>query len=75
MVERAMENARSIESEEKAYIHEKGDAYAVREQSGHEKIQGAELVDAALKLQKEIYDCDPRVTDGTQSYMSSGRQK
>ena len=37
----------------------KGDAYAVREQSGHEKIQGAELVDAALKLQKEIYDCDP----------------
>lgn len=75
LVVRAMENARSIESEEQAYIHEKGDAYAVCEQSGQEKIQGAELVDAALKLQKEIYECDPRVTDGTQSYMSSGRQK
>lgn len=62
---RALNNAGSIESEEKAFIHEKGDRYAVLEDSGMSQPTGAELTDAALALQKELYQADSRVADGT----------
>lgn len=75
LVLRALDNAASIESEEKAFIHEKGDKYAVLEESGMTKPAGAELTDAALALQRELYQADERVADGTQAYMAYGGEK
>ncbi|MCM1026631.1 MAG: TldD/PmbA family protein [Roseburia sp.] len=68
LVLRALENAGSIESEEKAFIHEKGDVYAVLPKEESPVPTGAELSEAALALQKEVYGQDSRVADGTQSY-------
>lgn len=73
LVLRALENAGSIESDEKAIIHEKGDAYATLSVEEGKLPTGEELTEAALALQKEIYAADPRVSDGTQSYAGCGR--
>lgn len=70
LVLRALDNAGSIESEEKAFIHEKGDRYSTPEETRMAQPTGGELTDAALALQKELYRADARVTDGTQAYMA-----
>ena len=70
LVMRALDNAGAIESEEKAFIHEKGDTYAVLKESRMSHPTGGELTDAALALQKKLYQADQRVTDGTQAYMA-----
>ncbi len=75
LVARALENAKSIESEEKSFIHEKGDDYATLPESGAEEPAGSELTEAALELQRQMYAADPRVTDGTQSYVAAGSEK
>ena len=75
LVLRALDNAGSIESEEKAFIHEKGDRYAAPEESSMTQPTGGELTDAALALQKELYRADQRVTDGTQAYMAYEAEK
>ncbi len=75
LVLRALDNAGSIESEEKAFIHEKGDRYAALEESTMAQPTGGELTDAALALQKELYRADQRVTDGTQAYMAYEAEK
>ncbi len=75
LVLRALENAGSIESEEKSFIHKKGDDYAVCPKEDSPQPSGAELVEAALSLQKELYQADSRVTDGTQAYMSYSSYK
>ena len=66
---RAVDNARSIESQEESPLHHKGDAYASLEKGQCEAPDGTALVDAALNLQKEMYQVDSRVADGTQSYL------
>lgn len=73
LVLRALENAKSIESEEAAFLHEKGDTYAVLPENTEKEPTGAELVEAALTLQKELYAADSRVADGTQSYVAYRR--
>lgn len=73
LVLRALENVKSIESEEESFLHEKGDTYAVLPESTEKEPSGAELVEAALALQKELYAADSRVADGTQSYVAYGR--
>lgn len=75
LVLRAVENAGSIESEAEAFIHEKGDEYAVLPEAGGRVPTGAELTEAALKLQREIYAADDRVADGTQSYVAGGKER
>lgn len=75
IVLRALENAKSIESEEQSFIHKKGDTYAVLEESTLIMPTGAQLVDAALQFQKEMYLQDERVADGTQVYMITGGEK
>ncbi|MCQ2519971.1 MAG: TldD/PmbA family protein [Lachnospiraceae bacterium] len=72
LVKRALENAKSLETEAPSFIHETGDTYAVISDSREENATGAELVETALKLQKAIYDVDSRVVDGTQSEVASG---
>ena len=73
LVLRALENAKSIESEEESFIHEKGDSYAVLTGNIVEEPSGSELTEAALALQRELYAADSRVADGTQSYTAYGR--
>ncbi|MCI9336670.1 MAG: hypothetical protein HFH93_03850 [Lachnospiraceae bacterium] len=75
LVLRALDNAGSIESEEKAFIHERGDRYAVLEDSKIAQPTGAELTEAALALQRELYGADDRVADGTQAYMAYSGEK
>lgn len=75
LVSRALENAGSIESEEECFIHKKGDSYAACEQNDSPRPSGAELVETALALQKELYRADRRVVDGTQAYIVYGSQK
>ncbi len=74
LVVRALDNAGSIESTEKSFIHEKGDTYAVCQKDTSARPAGGELIDAALTLQKNMYQADARVADGTQAVMVSGRQ-
>lgn len=69
LVARALDNAGSIESEEKAFIYKKGDCYAVLDRAEMPEPTGAELTDTAMKLQKELYKVDSRVSDGTQAYL------
>lgn len=73
LVLRALENAASIEGEEEAFIHGKGDAYEVLPENTCKEPSGGEMKEAALALQRELYAADSRVTDGTQSYVVYGR--
>ena len=75
LVDRALENARSIESDKKAFIHKKGDEYAVLPKEQEEIPSGTDLVESALELQKKLYQSDSRVVDGTQSYFTGGSEK
>lgn len=68
LVERALDNAKSIESDEQAFIHKKGDTYAVLEREEAKLPTAAELIDFSLSLQKQLYATDSRVVDGTQAY-------
>ena len=68
LVERALNNAKSIESEEQAFIHTKGDTYAVLDKEEVKLPTAAEVIDFALSLQKQLYATDSRVVDGTQAY-------
>lgn len=74
LVVRALENMKSMENEEEAFIHEKGDSYLTLPDGEGAQPTGTELVEAALTLQREMYDADPRVSDGTQSYMVAGSE-
>lgn len=75
VVLRALENAKCIESEEKSFIHTKGDTYAQLPEDKEAAPTGAELVEAALRIQKEMYQADSRVADGTQAYTAYGGEK
>ena len=68
LVERALDNATSIESEEQAFIHTKGDTYAVLEKEEAKLPTAAELIDFSMALQNQLYATDNRVVDGTQAY-------
>lgn len=66
LIDRALENARSIENEEKSFLHEKGDSYAEGTDPEETAPAGTVLIDLALGIQKEMYQADKRVSDGTQ---------
>ncbi len=72
IVERAMENAQSLESEAPSYLHTKGDTYLTLEKEEVSVPAASELVDFALELQNEIYKQDERVIDGTQAVAGCG---
>ncbi len=67
LVERALENAKSIESEEQCFLYKKGDEYAECGENKTSAPTGAELADTAMKIQKAMYKADARVVDGTQT--------
>ncbi len=72
IVIRAIENAKSLESEAPSFIHKLGDTYATVETAETTTPAASELVDFALDLQKEIYAQDERVIDGTQAIAGCG---
>jgi len=68
LVLRAVENAKSIESEETSFLYKKGDTYAEGEEVQEDMPTGAELTAAAMQIQKEMYQADSRIVDGTQAF-------
>lgn len=74
LVLRALENVKSIESREEVFLHGPGDDYATLPESREEEPSGAEMMEAALALQREMYAADSRVIDGTQSYVAGGTE-
>lgn len=72
IVIRAMENAKSLESEAPSFIHKQGDTYLSCEKEETTIPTASDLVDFALDLQKEIYAQDERVIDGTQAIAGFG---
>lgn len=75
LVVRALENAESIESSEQCFLHKKGDTYAVCEANKTPAPTGAALVDVAMEIQKEMYQADTRVVDGSQTNLGYGRER
>lgn len=72
IVLRAIENAKSLESEVPSFIHKLGDTYLTYEKEEVKVPTAAQLVDFALDLQSEIYKQDERIIDGTQAYAGYG---
>lgn len=72
IVERAIENAKSLESDAPSFIHKQGDTYLTYEKEEAVVPTAANLVDFALDLQKELYKQDERVIDGTQAIAGYG---
>ncbi len=75
VVARALDNAGSIESEEQAFIHTKGDTYATYEKEAVQAPEASALVDFALSLQNQLYTTDSRVVDGTETAAGFVEQK
>ncbi len=75
LVARALDNAGSIESEEQAFIHTKGDTYATYEKETAKVPTANELVELALSLQNRLYAADSRVVDGTETAAGFVEQK
>lgn len=72
LVTRALENAKSLESETPAFIHTKGDTYLTRSDEPSTAPTAAEIIDFALSLQQAVYAQDIRVADGTQAVAGCG---
>ena len=73
IVERAMENARTIENTDQVFIHPAGDTY--RETGDQDlPLPSAEaMIPFVLDCQSKAYDADPRVCDGTSSQFAAER--
>lgn len=67
LVIRAIENAKSLESDAPSFIHTQGDTYLSIAEENKPTPSPAKLIDFALALQKEVYQQDERVADGTQT--------
>ncbi len=72
VVEAAMENACTIESEELCFIHPGDASYVELTPRDVSEPSTEAMVDYALTLQKELYAADSRVIDGTQSAVGYG---
>lgn len=64
LVERALENAASLEAEEPVFLNEGGKAYAQLAVSNVQIPATDALVDRVLAAQKQLYAADPAVIDG-----------
>ena len=67
LVDRAISNARCIDSEDEVFIFGGSPAYAKMEERSVALADPTTVRDTALKLQKATYAVDSRVGDGTQS--------
>lgn len=67
LVDRAVENARVIECDDEVFIYAGSEKYEAFEKSEMEIPSASELSKKTLSCQKALYDCDERVSDGTES--------
>ena len=70
LVARAIENAKTIESQDKAIIFGGSETYAECKKPESKAMSAAEIKALALKLQKQTYAQSELIADGTQSGVS-----
>ncbi|MDE6107186.1 MAG: hypothetical protein K2F83_00730, partial [Oscillospiraceae bacterium] len=64
LVERAMENAATLEAEEPVFLCEGGKTYEKLEVKAYDLPSTEEMVKTALKAQEKLYAADSKVVDG-----------
>ncbi|MBQ8848788.1 MAG: TldD/PmbA family protein [Clostridia bacterium] len=67
LVSRAVENAKNIESDDKAILYKGSDSYAKVELPDVPNMDAAQVKKLALEMQKNTYETSEYITDGTQS--------
>ena len=67
LVARAVENAKNIESDDKAILYKGSDSYAEVELPNISMPDAAQIKKIALEMQKNTYDTSRYIADGTQS--------
>lgn len=72
LVDRAISNAKNIESDDPAVIFGGSEHYETLDDDGFSMPSALEIKNDALKLQKMTYSQSEHVTDGTQSYTFAG---
>ena len=75
LVERAIENAKNIESDDKAVIFAGSDSYAELELPEFVEKNTAELKEIALDLQKKTYEKSEYIVDGTATFVMQNSTK
>ena len=75
LVERAKNNAKYIENDDKAIIFKGAPEYAKAEPKNMAKSDAAEIKSVALDLIKKTYEQSEYITDGTQTYAVQERTK
>ena len=72
VVEKAVDNAKALESEEAVFLCEGGLEYESCDRQGYALPSTDELVTAALAVESKLYDYDPMVIDGSQVNVLTG---
>lgn len=75
LVARAINNAKNIESDDKAIIFEGSEYYAKLDLPEIPSESAARIKEIALELQKKTYEQSEYITDGTQSFACRDRVK
>ena len=73
IVEKAVDNASVLESDEEVFLCEGGQKYEPLEIKPYPLPSTDELVSAALDMEKKLYDADESVIDGTQANVMMGK--
>ena len=67
IVDRAVDNAAVLESEEQVFLGEGGQSYEQPERETYDLPTTEELIKAALNTQQQLYAADPAVVDGSET--------
>ena len=65
LVERAVDNAKNLETEDRVFLGKAGQQYQMPERKLPEKPATEALIRSVLDTQEALYAADPRVVDGT----------
>ena len=75
VVKRAAENAKILETEDKAFLGKGGETYEPLEITRYELPTIKQMTDTALEGDKLLYGADTAVTDGSATAVSSGSER
>lgn len=73
IVDAALENAASIESEDKVFIHAPGDTYENIAPIDTVEPSAAKLIESVMSIHEKTYKADSRIIDGFQTFGSFDR--
>lgn len=68
IVNAALENAASIENEDKVFIHAPGDVYKAVTPIDTTEPTAAQLIDSVMSIHEKTYKADDRIVDGCQAF-------